>query len=139
MSAPDRDLEQQTKRHRGPLRGMFAVVLFALVLLALLGFWVAGSPPERDAAQVQSGTGVVESGETDDAVSANNVVDEEEQGVGGVVADPTAVTVPSLQVQHPQDGQASDAEQNPLTGASDTAVPLDPAPVEEGGEGVVVN
>ena len=42
MSAPDGDLERQTKNHRGPLRGMFAVVLFALVMLAILAFWAFG-------------------------------------------------------------------------------------------------
>ena len=106
MSAPDRDLERQARRHRGPLRGMSAVVLFALTLLAFLGFWAfrSGGP---------------------------------EGAVVSPDADPTAVTVPSLRVEHPQSGTADTV--NPLVAPSDSAVPLDPVAPEDGGEGVVTD
>lgn len=42
MSAPDTNTRKESERHRGPLTGMFAMVLFALVMLAILAFWVAG-------------------------------------------------------------------------------------------------
>ena len=35
MSAPETKLKEQEKHHRGPLLGMRAVVIFALVLLVL--------------------------------------------------------------------------------------------------------
>jgi hypothetical protein len=40
MSAPNTDLEKQKRRHLGPLLGMRAVVLWALVLLVLLSIYV---------------------------------------------------------------------------------------------------
>ncbi len=100
MSAPDGDLERQTKHHRGPLRGMFAVVLFALVLLAILAFWAfgRGGDPQGAETQVQEGTGTAETG-ANDAITANDMA-EEEQGAGtGGEAEPSAVTVPSDQVE----------------------------------------
>ena len=129
MSAPDSDLERQAKRHRGPLRGMFAVVLFALVLLAILAIWVVmrGGTPEGAETQVQTGLGVAAVGGEADPVSANVTAEEEEGAATEDVADPTAVDVPSLQVEHPQSGQGDTV--NPLTAPSDAAVPLDP--VEE--------
>lgn len=127
MSAPDGDLERQTRHHRGPLRGMFAVVIWALVLLVILGFWVVGrgGDPEGAEVQVQSGIGEVD-GDDVNPVSANNDAAEERDldPVIGEEADPVAVEVPSLRVEHPQDG--TDDTVNPLTGPSDVAVPLDP-------------
>jgi hypothetical protein len=130
MSAPDGDLERQAKHHRGPLRGLLAVVLFALTMLAILGFWAfgRGGDPQGAAAQVQEGTGEAEQGQAHDAITANDYADEE-QGAGVASqgqADPSAVEVPSVQVEHPQEGQPSTAEQNPDVGRSDTAQPLDP-------------
>lgn len=138
MSAPHTDLEKQARRHRGPLNGMFAVVLFALVMLGILGFWAFGRGGAPEGADVQVQTGVAEEvveAEDDAAVSANNLV-EEEREVGATEADPTAVEVPTLQVEHPQTGTEDTV--NPLVAPSQTAVPLDPVSEEEGGEGVVV-
>jgi hypothetical protein len=42
MSAPDTNTRKESERHRGPLTGMFAVVLFAVVMFAILGFWAFG-------------------------------------------------------------------------------------------------
>jgi hypothetical protein len=134
MSAPDGDLERQTKNHRGPLRGMMAVVLFALTMLAILAFWAfgRGGDPEGAVAQVQEGTGETEEAGANDAITANDM-SEEEQGVATQGAeDPTAVTVPSVQVEAPQSGMATDQEQNPIVGDSDTAEPLDPVEAEGG-------
>lgn len=109
MSAPNTNLDKQSRRHRGPLRGMFAVVLFALVLLLLLGFWAFRSGPVEDGDEAQ-------------------VITED----GG---DPAAVTVPSLRVEAPQSGQADTV--NPTVAPSEAAQPLDP--VEgEGGESVII-
>ncbi len=134
MSAPDGDLERQTKNHRGPLRGMMAVVLFALTMLAILAFWAfgRGGDPEGAVAQVQEGTGETEEAGANDAITANDM-SEEEQGVATQgVEDPTAVTVPSVQVEAPQSGLDSDQEQNPIVGDSDAALPLDPVEGEGG-------
>lgn len=134
MSAPDGDLDRQARKHRGQLVPMFAVVLFVLVLLVFLGFWAFRSEPEGAETQVQSGLGL-EGDEEVDAVSANTRAgDGAEGGVIDAEADPTAVTVPSLQVESPQTGMNDNV--NPLVGQSESAVPLDPVAVEEGGEGV---
>lgn len=128
MSAPQTDIDKQTRRHRGPLQGMFAMVLFALVLLVFLGFWAfgRGGDPEGAEVRVQSGLGVEE--EVDEGgVSANNRVEEEREPGVVVEPDPTAVEVPSLIVESPQTG--TEDTLNPLTGPSDTALP--PDPVEE--------
>ncbi len=128
MSAPHTDIEKQAEKHRGPLRGMFAVVLFALLLLLVLAFWVfgRGGTPEGAQTQVQTGTGEVEQ-QDGGAVSANDTAEEEVGAGTGDAADATAVEVPSLQVTAPQTG--TDATVNPLTGPSQAAQPLDP--VEE--------
>lgn len=135
MSAPHTDLEKQARRHRGPLQGMFAVVLFALVLLAILGFWAFGRGGDPDGAevQVQTGTGVVEEGGAGDAVTANDFA-EEEQGAGtGGAVDPTAVEVPSLEVPNPQTG--TNETVNPLVAPSEAALPPDPVtPAPEAAE-----
>jgi hypothetical protein len=126
MSAPNTDLEKQAKQHRGPLRGMFAAVLFALVLLALLALFVfaRGGDPGESEVQVEGSTGDVEAVE-DNAVTANDSAEEEASGaVTEPEADPTAVTVPSQTVTAPQSGQSDVV--NPVAGDSDTAEPLDP-------------
>ena len=140
MSAPETNIDKQTRRHRGPLRGMLAVVLFALVMLAILAFWAfgRGGTPQGAETQVQTGTGVIEEVEDDEAVSANVTVEErEEEAATATEADPTAVEVPSLQVEHPQTGTEDTV--NPLVAPSETAVPLDPVSEEEGGEGPVTD
>jgi hypothetical protein len=133
MSAPDGDLERQAKHHRGPLRGMFAVVLFALVLLAILGFWAfgRGGDPQGAATQVQEGTGEVESGEANDAITANDMADEEQGAGTGGAADPSAVTVAPETVTAPQVGTGSPPDTDP--GESQSAEPLDP--VDDAAEG----
>ncbi|EYD77148.1 hypothetical protein Rumeso_01260 [Rubellimicrobium mesophilum DSM 19309] len=130
MSAPNTNLDKQTRQHRGPLRGMFAVVLFALVLLAILGFWAfnRGGTPEGAATQNEVTTGETESTGASDAVSANDTADEESGAAAtDQAADPGAVTVPSQTVQAPEIGQPDDI--NPGTGGSAAATPTDP--VEE--------
>ncbi len=130
MSANRTDLDEETKRHRGPLRGMFAVVLFALVMLAILGFWAfnRGGTPEGAATQTEVTTGETESAGSTDAVSANDRADEEsDAATANEAADPSAVTVPSQTVQSPQYGQPDDV--NPDTGPSAAATPTNP--VEE--------
>jgi hypothetical protein len=128
MSAPDGDLERQAKHHRGPLRGMFAVVLFAAVLLIVLLFWAfgRGGDPEGAETQVQTGTGTVEDATTD-GVSANDNAAEEAPaaGEGGAEADPTAVTVSPETVTAPDSGAGPAADTDP--GESQSAEPLDPA------------
>jgi hypothetical protein len=133
MSAPDGDLERQAKHHRGPLRGMFAVVLFALVLLAILAFWAfgRGGDPEGAEVQVQEGTGTAEQGEAHDAITANDMA-EEEQGAGAEgVEDPSAVTVAPETVTNPQVGTGAPPDTEP--GESQSAEPLDP--VDDAAEG----
>jgi hypothetical protein len=106
---------------------MFAVVLFALVLLAILAFWAVGrggDPQGSVATNTEDGGGMTQT--ANDAITANDRVDEEQGVATQGVEDPTAVTVPSQQVEAPQSGQASDQNQNPIVGDSDTAEPLDP-------------
>lgn len=130
MSAPNTNLEKQENQHRGPLRGMFAVVLFALVLLAILAFWAfgRGGSPEGAATQTEVTTGETETVGGTDAVSANDSA-EEEAGAATTnqAGDPAAVEVPSQTVQAPQTGQPDDV--NPVTGPSAAAEPTNP--VEE--------
>jgi hypothetical protein len=135
MSAPDGDLERQAKHHRGPLRGMFAVVLFALVLLAILGFWISGrgGDPEGAQTQVQVGTGEAESGEANDAITANDYADEEQGAGTGGAEDPSAVTVAPETVTNPQVGTGAPADTDP--GESQSAEPLDPVEDEAEGSG----
>ena len=67
MSAPDTTTRKESERHRGPLRGMFAVVLFALVLLAGLMFFVAGRGGTPEGPRVNGATG---ESTTDDTAAA---------------------------------------------------------------------
>jgi hypothetical protein len=59
MSAPQTNLPKQRRRHRGPLIGLVAVVLFAVGLI----FWLAmrtadqGTPVERSNVQIDGRTG----------------------------------------------------------------------------------
>lgn len=41
MSAPQTNIDRQKKRHRGPLLGIVAAVIFALALVLGLGGWTA--------------------------------------------------------------------------------------------------
>jgi hypothetical protein len=133
MSAPDGDLNRQTKHHRGPLRGMFAVVLFALVMLAILGFWAfgRGGDPEGAGAQVQEGTGQTEDADGDGISANDRAAEETGEGTEGA-ADPGAVTVPSETVTAVDSGAGETADTDP--GESQAAEPLDPVSEEaEGG------
>ena len=60
MSAPKTNIEKQKKRHRGVLRGMAAMVIFAVVLLGGLLFFVAyyGNDPQGAETQIDGRTGV---------------------------------------------------------------------------------
>lgn len=66
MSAPKTDLDKQQKRHRGPLRGMAFIVIFALVLLAALMTWISsdGGTPEGADVQIDGRTGAAEPAST---------------------------------------------------------------------------
>ena len=59
MSAPQTNLPKQRRRHRGPLIGMVAVVLFALGLIFWLTMRTAdeGTPRERVSTQIDGRTG----------------------------------------------------------------------------------
>lgn len=57
MSAPDTNTQKQADKHRGPLTGMFAVVLFALVLLGITIFWIAGRGGTPEGSRVSGATG----------------------------------------------------------------------------------
>ncbi|KFI31490.1 hypothetical protein CN97_10850 [Haematobacter massiliensis] len=53
MSAPNTNIEKQTRRHRGPLIGMMLVVIFAV---GIIFFWLArdtANAPGPDGADVQ--------------------------------------------------------------------------------------
>lgn len=65
MSAPKTDIEKQETQHRGPLRGMAVVVVFALVLLVGLMFFLSanGNEPEGADVQVDGRTGAEEPAE----------------------------------------------------------------------------
>lgn len=118
MSAPDGDLERQARHHRGPLRGMFAVVLFALVLLAILLFVVfnRGGAPEGAETQVESGLGTEGAA---DPVSANDSAAEE------TVAEPADAAVQvEPEAQLPSETPA-DAPADTDPGESQQAVPID--------------
>lgn len=62
MSAPDTNVEKQEKKHKAPLGGMIAVVVFALLLLLGLVFFVFGNGEEPGGADavVDGRTGEVE-------------------------------------------------------------------------------
>jgi hypothetical protein len=128
MSAPNTNLDKQARQHRGPLRGMFAAVLFALVLLGLLAFWVfgQGGTPEGAATQTEVTTGETEPAGGTDPVTANDSAAEESGAAAtSQEADPSAVTVPSQTVQAPESGQPDDV--NPGTGDSAASAPAEPA------------
>ncbi len=59
MSAPRTNIETQQRRHRGPIVGMIAVVIFAVGLLFLLFMNTArqGTPPDSNAPQIDGRTG----------------------------------------------------------------------------------
>lgn len=73
MSAPTTDLEKQEKRHRGPLTGIIAVVVFALALLLLLVAYVVyqGDSPEGAVQQIDGRTGEVTSSDIDAGSAAD--------------------------------------------------------------------
>ncbi|MBP1804581.1 hypothetical protein [Rubellimicrobium aerolatum] len=127
MSAPNTNIDKQAHRHRGPLRGMFAVVLFALILLGLLAFWAfgRGGDPEGAAAQVNDATGAVEPAAADTAgPSANDFAEDDANAGTAPAADPTAVTVAPETVVAPDSGAGNPADTDP--GESQAAEPLNP-------------
>ncbi len=64
MSAPKTDLEKQEKRHKAPLLGMRAVVLWSVVLLVLLVVFITfrgndpgdGVPVSEEVAPAETAT-----------------------------------------------------------------------------------
>ena len=62
MSAPNTDLEKQERRHRGPLRGMAGVLIFAAILLVVfIAYMFASNDGVEGADEVIDGrTGEVE-------------------------------------------------------------------------------
>ncbi len=94
MSAPDTNTRKESERHRGPLTGMFAVVLFALVLLAILTFWVSGRGGDPE--------GAASSGDSTTAVSEEAAPLVQPEEVTG--ADPSANEAPDA---NPSDTQVS--------------------------------
>ncbi|WP_210527397.1 hypothetical protein [Rubellimicrobium arenae] len=134
MSAPDGDLEKQARHHRGPLQGMFAVVLFALILLALLAFWAfgRGGDPEGPEAQVNDTTGTVAPAGADTAgPSANDFAnDDANAGTATTQPDPSAVTVAPETVTSPDTGAGNPADTDP--GESQAAEPTNPVDAQGG-------
>ena len=59
MSAPDTNVEKQAEKHKGPLTGMAAGLLFAGLLLFGLIIWVVarGGTPEGADVQIDGRTG----------------------------------------------------------------------------------
>ena len=105
MSAPDTNTSKQAQKHRGPLNGMFAVVLFALVLLALLAFWISGrgNDPEG-AARIDGATGESTTEDTT-AVSSDAaplVQPEETTGADASVGEAADTNPSDSQVSTPQ-------------------------------------
>ena len=102
MSAPDTNTRKESERHRGPLTGMFAMVLFALVLLGLLTFWVSGrgNNPEGGAG-IDDRTGGA-SGDSTTAVSEEAAPLVQPEEVTG--ADPSSNEAPDAS---PTDTQVS--------------------------------
>jgi hypothetical protein len=125
MSAPNTNIDKQARRHRGPLKGMFAVVLFALLLLVGLLFYVfgGGSNPQGADTQVQSGIGTTTT--QDSAVIAGDDAADSGTGSGGQ-PDPTAVTVPAQTVTAPEGGLGVTADTDP-----GSALNAQPGPVGE--------
>ena len=62
MSAPKTNIEKQERRHKVPLIGMVAVVLFASALLAGLILWLGyqGNEPGNAEPQIDGRTGAEE-------------------------------------------------------------------------------
>lgn len=62
MSAPDTNIDRQKRRHRGPLVGMAAVILFATAIGAYyLGYLATeGSTPGEPEVQIDGRTGEAE-------------------------------------------------------------------------------
>ena len=125
MSAPDTDTAKQARQHRGPLRGMMAMVIWAVVLLVGLAIYVVsrGGAPEGAETQVDGRTG--EAGEAaEPGPSVNDSAGDDAAATTGV-ADPTAVTVPAETVTAPDTGAGNPPDTDP--GESQAAEPREPA------------
>ena len=53
MSAPNTNVEKQTKRHKTPLLGMGGAVIFATILFVGLLFWISANGNEPEGAETQ--------------------------------------------------------------------------------------
>ena len=72
MSAPQTNLETEKRRHKGPIIGMIAVVVFALTLLMFLMLGTAdeGQPVDSQAGSIDGRTGLpVEAAPVDPTVT----------------------------------------------------------------------
>ena len=61
MSAPNTNIEKQAKKHKGPLIGMAAALIWGGVLLSALIVWTVykGGSPEGAETQIDGRTGAV--------------------------------------------------------------------------------
>lgn len=68
MSAPNTNVEKQTKRHKPSLFGMGAAIVFATILFVGLMFWISanGNDPETAETQVEVVPGAGATEETND-------------------------------------------------------------------------
>lgn len=77
MSAPNTNVEKQKRRHKAPLVGMRAILIYAAILLIGLVTWTTyqGGTPEGAAQQIDGRTGAVVEGTgdsaADDAAASN--------------------------------------------------------------------
>ncbi|MFU1477153.1 hypothetical protein ACM25N_05390 [Roseovarius sp. C7] len=67
MSAPQTNIHEQERRHKGPLSGMALALGFGVLMIAILGIWlVANGNQPRDASGEAAPTGVVDQQEADE-------------------------------------------------------------------------
>ncbi|MBU3001100.1 MULTISPECIES: hypothetical protein [Roseovarius] len=67
MSAPQTNIHEQERRHKGPLSGMALAFLFGVLMIGILGIWlVANGNEPRDASGEEAPAGVVQQQEADE-------------------------------------------------------------------------
>lgn len=107
MSAPDTNTQKQAEKHRGPLTGMFAVILFALVLLAITVFFVVGRGGTPEGPRVSGATGE------------------------STAEDTTAVAGDAAPLVQPEEVTGADASANEAPDANPTDTNVSTAPGEQ--------
>lgn len=113
MSAPDTNTQKDARRHRGPLSGMLAVVLFALVLLAGLAFFLSGTGNTPEGTQSQQ-TGAGDAGAPSESVEG--------------VADEAAPMQPAEQTTGADASVGEQTDTNPSESQVSTPIGEEPAP-----------